>query len=158
MEVARQLRLRPGWYPDPDGQDCYRRYDGARWLDDVRPVQARDRERFARTQRALLKRIDDIEAALERRGAPRATHAGARPRRPHDAPVIDPGGPLGWGACALAIVQLWPIALFAARASRLRSAEAGLPRNLGASLGISIAALDVLLWLLLAVAVVLGSR
>ena len=133
MSAAPDLNLRPGWYPDPRGEQLYREFDGRDWTDRTAPVPASRRAQFQQQR-----------SALARRSPGYATSASAGARSPSGrstahlraagvrADVVDPGRSFGIAAFVCAILLSWFclfIPLILARMSRTRSNSAGLPRN-----------------------------
>jgi len=122
MTPAPDTRLRPGWYPDPDGDEEYRYFDGADWTDRTAPVPAARRAKFIAQQNAMARTMGTTPSA--RTGA-RATLRSA----PSYTVEEDPGKNLGIAALIVCLSVSTIIALILARMSRTRSNEAGLERN-----------------------------
>jgi hypothetical protein len=132
-----QQQLRPGWYPDPDGAMCYRKYDGRDWSDETRDVPAASRAKFRQQQQALQRRMGIAPAKAQRGGHLSQVHGRQA--------AVDPGRGLAIAAFVTSIVSsVLLIPLILARMSRTRSNAVGLPRS-----GFALAAL-IITWLQLA--------
>jgi hypothetical protein len=143
--APQQSLLRPGWYPDPDGDNCYRQYDGYDWTDATKDVPPAHRARFAQQQQALQRKLGIAPSARSTgRGSTRHLHA-----VPHRAGGdVDPGH--GMGIASFVTSLFFPflfVPLFLARSSRLRSEDAGFTRSGWATAGLWITWIQYVAWL-----------
>jgi hypothetical protein len=117
-----QQQLRPGWYPDPDGDMCYRKFDGRDWSDETRDVPAAARAKFVQQQQALQRRMGIAPTKPQRGGHLSQVHGRQA--------TVDPGQGFAIAAFVMSIVFPWLfIPLILARMSRTRSNAADFPRN-----------------------------
>jgi len=140
MAPAPVSRLRAGWYPDPDGEDQYRLYDGYEWSERVTPIPPSRRAKFE-VQRDALERYlaaiatPDVSTVVRARAGISA----------HERNAMDPGRSLGTAAFVVAVFGLWPVAAIMSQMSRNRSNLAGFPRNRFSAAALAASALWVLM-------------
>ena len=123
MSHAHDLSLRAGWYPDPDGDYCYRKWDGIDWTDETAPVPPARRSSFMQQQRAMARRAQGTGTT--------SAAAAARRRQMQGLPsgIEDPGQTTGVVSLVMALIGLSIIGLILARVSRKKSQAVGLGRN-----------------------------